>query len=419
MAAEHLSELSEEGQGSVLGPRAGACCDVRAAGAVVRIVRDVSEWEGLEREWTELFEASPTASPPLQFDWLRQWWQVYGPTYGDQGRGLRVLTVWRGERLIGALPLYEGRNGGRIFGARRLAFLSTGEAEFEETCAEYLDLLHLPGEQRCCLDAIRAALLASDELRWEELELCDVSEHTPLLRWQHDFRDVCRTTVTARGVCPIANLSGGFEAYLGQLSPNTRQQSRRLLRQAERHGAVLELAADAADASKFFQELIRLHQERWTAAGKPGCFAARPFTEFHRQLVGLWVPNGKAVLARLSVGRESLAVIYGFVAGAKFDFYQSGARLDGGLLQSPGNVAHLMLMRELAERGVTRYDFLRGSQSYKQRLATEECALVRLHIGRPSLLNEAGLMADLLRRASLRGLRLLFGGKLCVAPLVS
>ena len=43
-------------------------------------------------------EASPTASPPLRWEWLRQWWRVYGPVYG--GRGLRIVTVHRGGHLI-------------------------------------------------------------------------------------------------------------------------------------------------------------------------------------------------------------------------------------------------------------------------------------------------------------------------------
>ena len=42
-------------------------------------------------------------------------------------------------------------------------------------------------------------------------------------------------------------------------------------------------------------------------------------------------------------------------------------------------------MRALIERGVTSYDFLRGSSSYKQRLATRENQLVGIRIWRPTL----------------------------------
>jgi len=39
----------------------------------------------------------------------------------------------------------------------------------------------------------------------------------------------------------------------------------------------------------------------------------------------------------------------------------------------------------LTERGITAYDFLRGTSSYKQRLATWENQLVGVRIWRPTL----------------------------------
>lgn len=132
-----------------------------------------------------------------------------------------------------------------------------------------------------------------------------------------------------------------------------------------------------------FDTLMALHQERWTAEGEPGVFAAQRFVEFHRTLVREWIPTGRALLAQLSVGGEPVAVLYGFVSGRKFDFYQSGVRRSGGgpALRSPGNLAHLLLMRALSERGLQEYDFLRGSSAYKERLATggNELAGVRVH----------------------------------------
>jgi CelD/BcsL family acetyltransferase involved in cellulose biosynthesis len=129
-----------------------------------------------------------------------------------------------------------------------------------------------------------------------------------------------------------------------------------------------------------------LHQERWNLDGKPGVFAAPRFIEFHRNLIGEWLPRGRAVLARLSLGGKAVVVLYGFITGRKFDFYQSGARREiTGPLRSPGILAHLLLMRTLSDRGVTEYDFLRGSSSYKLRLATRENRLAGVRIWRPTL----------------------------------
>ena len=93
---------------------------------------------------------------PLRWEWLRQWWRVYGPVYG--GRGLRIVTVRRGGHLIGALPLYLHIGHRSPVWAHYLGFLSMGESRSEATRPEYLDLLHAPGEARACRDAMLPAL---------------------------------------------------------------------------------------------------------------------------------------------------------------------------------------------------------------------------------------------------------------------
>jgi CelD/BcsL family acetyltransferase involved in cellulose biosynthesis len=42
-------------------------------------------------------------------------------------------------------------------------------------------------------------------------------------------------------------------------------------------------------------------------------------------------------------------------------------------------------MRELCGRGITRYDFLRGSSQYKAQLATEGVPLFMLQVWRPTV----------------------------------
>jgi CelD/BcsL family acetyltransferase involved in cellulose biosynthesis len=374
----------------------------------VRILEDVAEWDRVASDWAALFDASPEAATPLQFAWLRGWWRIYGPIYGANGgaRGLRLFTFWRGSRLVGALPLYENRVGGHFFGLRRIAFLSTGEAEYEETCPDYMNLLAAPGEGSACVAALEAALHAAE---WDCFELLGIPEHSPLLSARIVIDPGQRRSVIPRGACPIANMEGGFEAYLQRLSPNSRQRARRLLREVEKCGAILELATTPV-MEQFFDDLVRLHQERWMDQGKPGCFAASRFTAFHRSLAYQWIGSGQVVLARLSLDGQTMAALYGFVTRLKFDFYQSGVKtIQHGPLRSPGHVAHLLLMRELCGRGITRYDFLRGSSNYKTQLATESVQLFMLQVwrltGRATAYHAARIVGKAVRDALPTGIR--------------
>src|SRR5262249_47612769 len=153
------------------------------------------------------------------------------------------------------------------------------------TEGEYQDLLYLPGEGPRCLAAIQKALLDGQAGPWDLLSLSYVADSSPLHPWLAEL--------TKRGLdvrlggprqYPIANLSAGFESYVARLSSQSRSKARREMRAANRDGLVLELAASPEEIRCFFDDLIHLHQQHWTARGKPGSFASERFTTFHQRL---------------------------------------------------------------------------------------------------------------------------------------
>ena len=372
----------------------------------VEIIRDPARWDALRPQWEDLVASSPTAAPPLRFDWLRVWWEIYGPAYAASD-GLYIPAVWRDDRLIGALPLYERCPAIPMAGVRRLCFISQGEQEFEEICPDYMDMLHRPGERETCLAAIREALLEGEAPAWDQLELGDISAQSPLLQggWNN-----CRAVVASRGVCPAADITGGLEAYFQHQSANSRQQMRRLLRSAGKAGATLRLANGPTETRNFFDDMVELHQARWAAAGQPGVFGALRFAAFHRAITERWTPDGRAVLARLAIADRPLAVIYGFTMESKFHFYQSGVAIESvEPMKSPGIVAFLLLMDQLAGQGITEFDFLRGSSEYKQRLATHEHAVMNLTVVRPTMRSYVHYVGAFLRQTAARGYRSIKG----------
>ena len=346
-----------------------------------RIIRDEIEWDAIRRDWDELFVASSCTSFSLHFEWLKNWWRIYGKHYCTDG--MRIVTVWRGARFVGAIPLYVGRCAVGPIGIRELRMMSTGESEFEETCPDYIDLLCLPGDEAACRDSVWKAM---NDIPWDRLRFEGLPAESALLSGDLSANSrPGRSKVIRTGVCPFADLSQGFEEYLKNLSPRTRAGCRRSLREADRSGAVLELAT-ASNSDQFFDDLVRLHQDRWTNEGKAGCFAAPRFTEFHRRLVRDWVPSGQAILGRLSHGGQAYGVQYGFLCRSKFHNYLNGVkRTNSGPFHSPGTALTVLFTRALAARGVTAYDYLREARpSYKRSFATSANQLVELKVCRPS-----------------------------------
>src|SRR4051812_29091528 len=105
------------------------------------VVTSSAGMNSLQAEWAALFAECQSASPPLRWNWVSEWWDRYGPIYGNRGSGLRILAARRGSRLIGILPLYEGIKQIGSFKVCCLSSISSGAAEFEETNADYLQML--------------------------------------------------------------------------------------------------------------------------------------------------------------------------------------------------------------------------------------------------------------------------------------
>lgn len=328
-------------------------------------IADADEWDALRPEWDVLVRESGCRTVAWEFSWLREWWRVYAESGAISGARLQVVVFRRGSRLAGVLPLYERRLGS-LAGVRELRFLSTGESEFEETCADGMDLISVPADAaECAASAVEVLAQA----RWDVLSLERVPSSSALVAAiPGDGSGWPRPSVQA-DVCQFADLTNGFDSYLASLPSNARSKARQLIRHGDNAGVSLSLAtAETVDA--FFDELVGLHQERWTSAGERGAFSAARFLAFHRGIARRWVPQGRAVIARAAIGDLPISMIYGFIADRKFEYYQSGSlRRPVGPIFSPGVLGNLVLARELARRGIRKYDFMAGNAAYKRRLS--------------------------------------------------
>ena len=363
------------------------------------VISTTAQLAELKDQWRILFETSPSAGTPLRFEWVWNWWNIFGPIYGNRGTGLRIITFRRSGKLVGILPLYEFLAGPAPLPMRRLRFITTGAAEFEETCAEYLNLLHAPGEEIACVDALVQLLERSSELRWDELDLADMPDNSPLLALKDRLAGSNRRIkLDSSQICYISNLEGGMEQYFKGLSGGTRKKARKMLRDLGTEGFRFEIASTAQQAGEFFDELVRIHRQRWEAEGLTGSFAAR-HGQFHKSVAVELAPKGEAIVARLSHNGSSLALVYLHRVGNKVDAYQLGVDHGTDLLRSPGTALQLALMQTLSERGVITYDHLSGFNRFKQDYAKTQRNVAHLTITKPNVRSRIHSAADFSHRA--------------------
>jgi CelD/BcsL family acetyltransferase involved in cellulose biosynthesis len=299
---------------------------------------------------------------------------------------LTPRTAWRGP-----VPI------------RRLHLNTDGEDARERTCVEFNTVL---ARSECRAEVMQAladhlATQVFDELIASGMQAEALAVLRPLLaplnpreQWSTDY------------YVDLAAIRATAQPYLHALSRNTRSQVTRSLRLYRERGVVtIEAARDVAHGAALFNELVDLHQQTWERRGQPGAFASARTRAFHERLIASGVPNGSVQLLRVSVGGQTVAVLYQFVDRGRVYFYQSGLRYEADNRFKPGLIAHALAVQFWMDRGLDEYDFLAGEDvevRYKKSLANRSRRLVWVRFQRPRLKFSlfAGLRA--IRRAVLR-----------------
>ncbi len=317
-------------------------------------------WLGLERKLG-------SADLMCSWDWTETWLHHYGDTVHHRFAVGEVAGETVGIAMVTAsLPIPVERL--RFRGVVHLG--TAGEPRGQSVDVEYNRLL--------CESAWRGSFAAAlmgaihDEVKPAAIRLDGfVPEDVALLvAGRPEF------VVSDLG-CPAFDLAAARTQgtdVLALLGSGVRSRIRRSHRG---FGQIrTEWATTPAQALDIYDDLIALHQARWERDGRPGAFASRRFTGFHRELIGRSMgEQPRVMLYRLRNEDGTIGCLYGFIENGMVLFYQSGfVDVEDNRLK-PGLSTHACCMQECLERGLDTYNFLAGEARYKRELATMELTL--------------------------------------------
>ena len=185
----------------------------------------------------------------------------------------------------------------------------------------------------------------------------------------------------ALSAAPYVRLPATWEAYLGVPVALRSLHDRRSLRAFEKWaGADTEFVrvSSASDLEEGKRILIRLHEQRWRAAGKSGVFSSRLFRSFHDAVLPHLIAKNALELVWLTARGAPVAVAYNFVWDNRVLFYQGGRAMDLPKKVRPGIVLHAHGIRKAIEAGRSEYDFMSGARPYKVQMSTDSRPVTRL-----------------------------------------
>ncbi len=325
----------------------------------------------LREEWRALFDAAASPSPFLSWEWLHTWWRSFGGS-----RRLWILEVRDGGGgLAGALAL-SSRPG---FGARRWQLVGNGV-----TGADGLDVLARAADAPAVREAVAGAL--GDALTtWDVLDLEDLPCGSPTVAALG--RAMARRGVSVRAErgfsCPAFAVRGTFEQHLAGIR-RRETFGRRVRWLARQPGFRVDVATTPAEARDAIEDFLALHRLRWAEEGGSYGIPPGPAEQFHREVAPLLAERGWLRLYRLHVQGRAIASVYGIELTGRFYYYQSGWD-PAWSARSPGAVLVGRTVEDAYARGLTDYDFLRGTEPYKLDWASDRRETCTLRLRAPSL----------------------------------
>jgi CelD/BcsL family acetyltransferase involved in cellulose biosynthesis len=163
---------------------------------------------------------------------------------------------------------------------------------------------------------------------------------------------------------PCMDLPSDFETYLNGLPAKERHELRRKKRRAEREGTLsFERICETSRVMAAMPSFLSLFR---ISGGMKRSFLTAEREGFFLSLAEAFCGRGWLDLYVLSLNGNAIAYLLCFHYNQTLYLYN--AAYDSRYAQvSPGIVAIAMCIEDAIRRGITRFDFLRGNETYKYR----------------------------------------------------
>ena len=358
----------------------------RAAKAPPAVHAELRSFDAIPREtWDRLAARNPWATPFSSWAFQRSWWDGYGANAHDE-----TLVVCRDDVRAGdgdpiaIVPLMHRHEveptdaethstirHGRPLGLTPVA--PTAKAIFFGASyhADYATILADPPDMPDVAAAVVGYLEHPAGSAWDVVDLRRLRCGDPAsdtLAAALGAREIAAgwtLNVEREDVCPVVALPevDDIERFLDTLGKKQRHEIRRKVRRAEATGPIA--LTDSADPVADLEGFVELHQKRW---GADGLFPPTPGGEqsrvFVRRLFETFGADDGLGLTFLTVGGRRIASGIHIETRDALLYYNAGIDPEAREL-SPGVLMIHAYMRRALERGLRRFDFLRGDESYK------------------------------------------------------
>ncbi|MCL5291746.1 MAG: GNAT family N-acetyltransferase [Actinobacteria bacterium] len=331
----------------------------------VTCVDTLDGFRDLRDRWNNL--ATDKGSIFQTWEWCWTWWLKYG-----KGRKLFIICANEGDRLVGLAPLFVSSYFGLPF--KVASFLGTG-------CSDYGDFLLDPGQADVAVASTLSFLRAWRG--WDVLDLQQLPPGSPLFKIETMSGEFAVKRL-GQDECYSLDLPGSHLELLGSLSKKFRWNIAYYQRRLKREGELeFRRTSDPEKVPEDIETFFGLHQKRFVSQRKLGRFLSPRFVSFHIDVASEMLKSDRLGLFFLSIDDLAVASLYGFELGGTYYYYLAGFEPSWGKF-SVSTVLLSLVFEECINKGLARFDFMRGAEPYKLRWGAVGTQNARLIIERPT-----------------------------------
>lgn len=347
------------------------------------VIDSKEDFDNLESKWNRLSEQT-NGSIFQTFDWNRTWWEYFG----DYGK-LQIFVLYDGDEIVGIAPLFLDKYS--LFGISSFTWLrligsnvrKTQEGTLMGTNA-YSDYLQFE-----MLDEYKVSFyehlmdFIKNETRFDALILEEIPENSSTLDiLENDFASIgFNVDIKIESKTSLIVPRGkGWEGYLKNLSTKERRNVRKSLRSIDGSSndevRVVKLDNNHDDFELYLEHFMELHTDQWNREGFPGTFLQKSMKNFFLETCGKLIEKKFIRIYTLtpigSTGIENsvaMAIVINY--NNRLYLQHGGMDMTSPLLNiGPGMLLNATIIKEAVE-GELIFDFLRGDEKYKERLANK------------------------------------------------
>lgn len=323
---------------------------------IVTRIASLDDFTSLADEWDELLKKSDQGNVFLSYEWMHNWWQVYGT--GEELFLLICRSVEDGA-LVGILPLYRKQEGW-LPRVKLLKFIAGSDVG-----SDFLEPVNLPGKRQQVFESF-FEYLEKNKHEWDVIEFSSVEVDSSFYFFLNDKKNKFSTFVPdSIQICPYVTLPESWGEMLSSLSKKVRQKVGYYRRSLARNGSYeIARVADEKELKDSLDYLMRIRKDRLEAKGidfdKVSCL----YKKFHEKIMADFLRKGWLDLYFLKFQNKPVAFVYQFVFQERIFFYQTGFDRTYGA-QSVGFVLLGHVIEGAIKEKKILFEFLRGDEKYK------------------------------------------------------